>query len=109
MMKTFRIDVFDSNPMLMTEQLVKDHVDFLKDLHEKGRLMFCGPCFEDGTAMLLIKAESKQNADDIIANDPFSIVRFYRQRTIKEIAECNIDNQFLLQASIDFIRSKEST
>lgn len=104
-MKIFRVDVFDSDPVLMTETLVKDHVDFLTLLHKNGTLIFCGPCFEDGAAMLLIRADSKSHADDIIAQDPFSLKQFYRQRSIKEIAECNIENQFMLNASIDFIRS----
>lgn len=108
-MKIFRIDLSDSNPSIMTEQLVIEHVDFLTELYHQGKLIFCGPCFEDGTAMILLKAESSQDADEIIAQDPFSLKQFYLNRTIREIAECNIDNQFLLQGSIDFIRSMGKT
>ncbi|MEZ9375341.1 YciI family protein [Vibrio cyclitrophicus] len=108
-MSIFRIDVFDSNPVVMTEQLVIEHVDFLTELHKQGTLIFCGPCFEDGAAMLLVHADSKQDADNLIAQDPFSTKQFYRQRTIKEIAICNIENQFLLQGSLEFIRANQTS
>lgn len=106
-MKLFRIDLSDSDGSVMTEKLVVDHVDFLTKLHHDGVLMFCGPCYAKSSAMILLKANSKQEADDIIAQDPFSLKRFYRLRVINEIAECNIENQFLLDASIEFIRAKD--
>ena len=104
-MKIYRIDVSDSNPSVMTEALVTAHVDFLKDLHHKQQLLFCGPCFETSSATLLVRAESKQAADELIQRDPFTTEQFYRKRHIVEIAECNIDNEFMLQASLDFLNT----
>lgn len=104
-MKIFRIDLSDSDGSKMTEQLVIDHVSYLTELHNNGTLLFCGPCFAESSAMILLKVGSAQEAEQIIEQDPFSVERFYRQRKISEIAVCNIENQFLLDASIEFIRA----
>ena len=103
-MKIFQINLFDSDPVVITEKLVIDHVEFLTKLYNEGVLIFCGPCFTENRAMILLKANSKQVADDIISQDPFSLKCFYRQRIISEIAECHIENQFFI-TSIDRFHS----
>ncbi len=54
-----------------SEALVRQHVAFLKDLDARGLLELAGP-FEDGLGgMLILRAESLEQARELAAADPF--------------------------------------
>ena len=56
-----------------SEELVRAHVAFLRELEREGRLVLAGP-FEDGTGgMIIIRAKSHEAACAIAESDPFVI------------------------------------
>jgi uncharacterized protein YciI len=55
---------------------VDDHLSWMKQQHEAGKIVFSGPGQgEDGTAygIYLIRCGSKQEAQQIAAGDPFTV------------------------------------
>ncbi|MBO8155753.1 MAG: hypothetical protein H0Z32_04775 [Bacillaceae bacterium] len=93
-MKKFIVRLSDKQRELMSEELMKKHASYLKELKEKGVLPFCGPC-KDGTALMIIDAPTYEQAKQYVENDPFSQVDYYRKREVVEIEEATIENGFL--------------
>ncbi len=54
-----------------TESHICEHVEFLKNLEEKGQLELGGPFIDHKGGMLIIKAESFDEAKEIAHSDPF--------------------------------------
>jgi uncharacterized protein len=52
-MRKFVVHLANQQHELMTNSLLIDHVNYLRELNEKGLLSFCGPC-KDGTAFMII-------------------------------------------------------
>ncbi|MCT8140305.1 hypothetical protein H1D32_22965 [Anaerobacillus sp. CMMVII] len=57
----------------LTEKLIKEHVDFLKKLESKNKLVLCGPFSDYNGGMIIIKAKSYKEAQEIAESDPFII------------------------------------
>ncbi|WP_096186555.1 YciI family protein [Evansella halocellulosilytica] len=95
-MKKFIVSLSQKQKSLMPEELIMNHVTYLKSLKEKGVLPFCGPC-TDGTALMIIDAPSFEIAKEYVEDDPFSKINYYKDRKIVEIEEATEDNEFLLQ------------
>lgn len=89
----------------MSEELIIDHVSYLKSLKEKGVLPFCGPCV-DGSALMIIDAPSFVAAQELVQNDPFSKVNYYLDRKIVEIEEATLDNNFHLDEVLTYLKQK---
>lgn len=103
-MKHFRVILSDKQPKLMTEELIRAHVEYLDQLYQKDLVMACGPC-TDQTALMIIKANSQEEAEKMIAGDPFSKVRYYRAIDISEFLLANPDNNFHLDTVLNKLRS----
>ena len=54
-----------------TETHIRDHVQFLKNLEDNGRLELCGPFIDHKGGMVIIKAGSLEEAKEIAHSDPF--------------------------------------
>ncbi|HBL16892.1 MAG: hypothetical protein A2X36_08200 [Elusimicrobia bacterium GWA2_69_24] len=54
-----------------TKELLKAHIRHLRDLGAKGQLTQCGPFTDYPGGMLIVKAESLEEAKRIAASDPF--------------------------------------
>jgi uncharacterized protein len=69
----------------LTEKLIKDHVDFLKKLESENKLVLCGPFSDYKGGMIVIKAESFEEAKKIAESDPFIIsqTESYEIRTLE--------------------------
>lgn len=80
---------------LMTKELIIRHVGYLKTLKQDGKLPFCGPC-ADGTAVMILAADTLEEARELVAADPFSKANYYRDRRIVELQEATIENNFHL-------------
>lgn len=102
-MKKYIVRLSDKQKELMNEALMRQHASYLRELKEKGVLPFCGPCM-DGTALMIIDAPSYQLAKQYVENDPFSKVNYYRTRDIVEIEEATIENNFLMDDVIQYLR-----
>jgi uncharacterized protein len=66
-----------------TEGIIRDHIQFLQQLEKNEQLELCGPFSDYEGGMLVIKANSVEEARDIAESDPFvkTNVRTYELRT----------------------------
>lgn len=55
----------------LTETLVRRHVAHLKELDRQGRLVLCGPFTDHKGGMVIVRAESIEEAKTIAEADPF--------------------------------------
>jgi len=54
-----------------SEDLVREHVAYLKLLAARGQLELAGPFEDQGGGLLLLKAGSQEEAEALVAQDPF--------------------------------------
>lgn len=53
------------------QEIIKEHVQFLQKLESRGQLEMCGPFSDFPGGMLVLKANSLEEAKDIANSDPF--------------------------------------
>ena len=80
----------------ITEDLIRAHVEHLKGLDKKGKLVLCGPFSDNNGGMVIIKAESIDEAKTITESDPFIVegVEKYEIRTLELSCEDNFHMGF---------------
>jgi len=78
--------------------VLKAHVDFLKDLHSKGILSACGPIKDnnDEKGMLIFEAKSREEVEGYVLKDPFIALKCYAIYRIYEWTEANDSNNWLI-------------
>lgn len=94
-MKSFLVLLSDKQPHLLTEELLRDHVVYLKRLRENGYLPICGPFANNQNAVLVIRTDSKSHAEELINSDPFIKNNYYKKFEIHEFMEASEDNDWL--------------
>lgn len=79
----------------MIEQLIKDHVEHLKQLDAENKLVLCGFLHDYPGGMVVLNADCYDQAILIAESDPFihSACKTYELRSL-EVA--NKDNYYLL-------------
>ena len=80
---------------IWTDDLVKNHVEYLKNMKQKGILILCGILKEKQGALILLEEKSFEEAEAHILQDPLVVNKCYRY-TICEFIEGNEDNNYLL-------------
>lgn len=67
-----------------TEDIIRNHVLHLKKLEDSGDLVICGPFSDYDGGLLVIKANSFEDAKNIAKSDPFVLsgARTYELRTL---------------------------
>ena len=94
-MKPFLVLLKNKGLLKLEVPLLLEHVEHLKNIHNSGNLLICGP-FIDGTgAVLIIKANSKQEAEKIIQSDPFIKEKYYTEFSITEFQQADNSNNWL--------------
>ncbi|MBA9087426.1 uncharacterized protein YciI [Fontibacillus solani] len=75
----------------MTEELIRAHVQHLKQLDLEGKLELCGPFSDYRGGMVIIKASSYEEAKKIAESDPYIVsgVETYELRTWELSCEAN--------------------
>ncbi|MEK4509272.1 YciI family protein [Paenibacillus sp. FSL K6-2524] len=75
----------------MTEELIRAHVQHLKQLDGQGKLELCGPFIGYRGGMVIIKADSFEEAKQIAEADPYvrAGVETYELRTWELSCEAN--------------------
>jgi len=68
-----------------TFDVIKKHVEHLKKLDNNDQLVLCGPFIDYNGGMIIIKAESIEDAKKIAESDPFITDGFstYELRTLE--------------------------
>lgn len=81
------------NPL--NEEIIKEHVEHLKELKRQGKLVLCGPFTDFPGGMVVITAKDLAEATDIANADPFiaSGCKSFEIRTLEQASE---DNNYLL-------------
>lgn len=54
-----------------SEELIRNHISFLRKLDREEKLVMCGPFTDRRGGMIVLKAASIEEAKQIAANDPF--------------------------------------
>lgn len=83
------------NEKPLNEELVKKHVEHLKNLKSQGKLVLCGPFTDFPGGMVVLSAESLEEATKIAKADPFisSGCKTFEIRTLELADE---ENNYLL-------------
>lgn len=77
--------------------VVQRHVEHLRSLDDNGRLVIAGP-FKDGKGgMLVIRAQSQEEAEGMAKKDPF-IAEGFEDFEVRELISANRNNNYLLDA-----------
>ncbi len=84
------------NDKPINKKLIESHVEHLKQLHNQGRLILCGPFTDYPGGMVAFTAEDLPEALKIANSDPFiaSGVCSYEIRTLEAAKE---ENKYLLE------------
>lgn len=83
------------NLIPLNEEVVKSHVEHLRELNKKGKLVLCGPFTDYPGGMVVLTAKDLEEAVAIANSDPF-IALGYKSFEIRTLEEANEGNNFLL-------------
>ncbi|WP_312372933.1 YciI family protein [Lachnoclostridium sp.] len=76
--------------------LLKGHVEHLRDLHSQGILILCGPLKNsDGKGLLIFESNSQEEVESCVLKDPFINKKWYASYRIYEWIEANDSNNWL--------------
>ena len=65
----FRHEFF-KDPTPLEEQVMDEHYEYLKRGVSSGTVVLAGPCLDETFGVVVIRAESDQDARDFMLNDP---------------------------------------
>jgi len=81
----------------LARDLLKGHVEYLKNLHSKEILFLCGPLKDSGgKGLLIFKASSLVEVEGYVLQDPFITQKWYASYHIYEWIEANDSNNYLM-------------
>ena len=90
----------DEQTDALAPDLLKGHVDHLRNLHTQGILLLCGPLKEHdlyvGKGLLIFEVGSKEETENHVLKDPFIAQKWYAGYHIYEWVEANDDNNYLM-------------
>lgn len=96
-MKKYVVILKDKISDSIEEGLNRRHVEHLRNTALNGHLFLCGPLIGHGGAMQIIEADSLEEAENFIKQDPFIAEGFYKSYEIYYLLEANLENNFLLK------------
>jgi len=85
-----------NNVKPINKELIKRHVEHLKELKNQGKLVFCGPFTDYPGGMVIFLAEDMEEAMNIAKSDPF-IASGCKSFEIRTIEPANEDNNYLIE------------
>lgn len=83
------------NIKALNEQIIKDHVEHLKELKKQEKLVLCGPFTDYPGGMVVFLAENLLEATNIAKSDPF-IASGYKSFEIRTLELANEENNYLI-------------
>lgn len=96
-MKKYLVILSGKKKNTLTDILLNDHVEHLKEINRKGQLFLCGPLIDSDKAIKIINANSMTEALKIAHSDPFTIHSYYPNIKVLELEEANEENEYLLK------------
>lgn len=85
-----------NNVKPINKELIKSHVEHLKELKKQGRLVFCGPFTDYPGGMVIFSAENLEEATTLAKSDPF-IASGCKSFEIRTLEPANDENNYLLE------------
>lgn len=79
----------------LNEELIKRHVEHLKELKRQDKLVLCGPFTDYPGGMVILLAEDLAEATNIAKTDPF-IASGCKAYEIRTLEPANDENNYLL-------------
>lgn len=83
------------NQKPINNDLIKSHVEYLKELNRQGKLVLCGPFTDYPGGIVIIYAEDIIEATNIAKADPF-IASGHKSFEIRTLELANEENNYLL-------------
>ena len=83
------------NIKALNEQIIKEHVEHLKELKKQEKLVLCGPFTDYPGGMVVFLAENLLEATNIAKSDPF-IASGYKSFEIRTLELANEENNYLI-------------
>jgi len=83
------------NEKPINEELIKRHVEYLRELKRLGKLVLCGPFTDYPGGMVIFLAEDLVEAINIAESDPF-IASGCKSYEIRTLEPANEENNYLL-------------
>ncbi len=97
-MKTFFVTLKNKRRGECTVGLLRNHVDYLKNLRREGHLPFCGPLLDNDRGIWILRAMSEADALEMIKGDPFVADRYYQEYECCEMFEAGDENNWLMDS-----------
>lgn len=88
----------------LTRNLLQAHVNHLRTLSQSGKLHLCGPFTENDKAIQVLVADSLEEAEALVQQDPFVRSGYYGSYDLYELIEANESNNWLM----DIPQTKEN-
>lgn len=86
----------DERKDALASDLLKGHVEHLRDLYSRGILFMCGPLKDSGgKGLLIFETNSQEEVESYVLKDPFIVQKWYASYCIYEWIEANESNNFL--------------
>jgi len=82
-MKHFVIEITYTAPMEKIMEVVTDHRAFLRGAMEGGTLLFSGPQSPRVGGMLVARAESREEIEQLFAGDPYNLAGLTSYRFVE--------------------------
>jgi len=81
----------------ITGELVKRHVEFIRDLDDEGKLVLCGPFkgYPGVAGMIILNTSSFEEADEICKTEPF-VAGGYATYKLRTLQPGTRENNYLL-------------
>lgn len=83
------------NKEKLTFEIIKQHVEHLRSLDAKGVLVLCGPFSDYPGGMVVVRAETREEAQAIAEKDPF-IASGFKTYELRCLEVANAENNYLL-------------
>jgi uncharacterized protein YciI len=102
--KKFVVILKDKKRGHLTTELLQAHVDHLRNLSQSGKLHLCGPFSDNDKAIQILIADSLEEAEAFVQQDPFVRSGYYGSYDLFELIEANESNNWLM----DIPQTKEN-
>jgi len=81
----------------INREMVVKHVDFIRNLDDEGKLVLCGPFkgYPGVAGMIILKAESFEEADALCKAEPF-VAEGYATYKLRALRVGDRENNYLL-------------